>query len=205
MINLRSSSLVLAMAVVGLTFSAQASALSAEPVVSAKAIKIKAGEGNNATIVADINGENFRVELPKEALHDKEALEASVAGLPEEVRETLLSTLSDIELGEHMVKVKQVVVDTKGSAEGLARLHVSGESGEERVIVVDIDKDELAAGHYKFFESIDGLSGNKFSKVISGDHAGKVIGKDTIIRLLAAAELTPQELDEIQQALDDKR
>jgi len=205
MINLRRSSLALAMVLAGFTLSAQASALPAEPVASVKAIKIKADEGENASIVADINGEDYRVELPKEALHDKDALAQALADFPEEVRETLLSTLPEIELGEHKMKMKHLVVESKESADGLAKLHVGSEKGEKRVIVLDVDKEGSALSHHKFFESIDGLVGNKIIKIITDGHTGKVVGKDTIIRLLSAAELTAEELDEIQQALDDKR
>ncbi|WP_281561700.1 hypothetical protein [Thalassomonas sp. RHCl1] len=201
MINFRSSSLVLAMTLAGLTLTTQVSALPAEPVTKVKEFKVKAGDGGDASIFANVNGEFIRVEVPKQALEDKEALEAALSGLPQDVRETVSAVLTDVEFGEDNIKLKKLIVEAKDAAKELVKVKLNGDSGEERVIVVDVDEAGHGLSHHKFFESVDG---NKVIKIISGDKS-KTVGKETIIRLLSAADLTAQELDEIQQALDKKR
>ncbi|WDE09938.1 hypothetical protein [Thalassomonas haliotis] len=205
MINFRSSSLALAMTLAGSTLSTQVSALPVEFLSGVKEIKTTAGDDSDATIVANINGENFRIELPQQALEDKDALEAVLSGLPEDVREKVSTALADVELGAHKLKLKQLIVDAKVPTKGLVKLRLNGDSGQERVIVVDVDEADQGLSHHRFFESLDDLSANKMIKIISDGHQGRAVGKETIIHLLSAADLTAQELDEIQQALDKKR
>ncbi|QDP01216.1 hypothetical protein [Thalassotalea sp. PS06] len=164
-------------------------------------IEIIKEKGSDANVTVSENGNTTTLKLSDEALKDKAVLEQELADLPQETREVVMKALG---------KVAMV-----GNGDGHV-LHIESEHGEEafewvsegdganKVIVVDTISETHGEDHdVKIIKKVvhaDSEGGPVFISANGEGGAAKAI-----VHLLKKAELSPEELDQIQQALDAKR
>lgn len=175
-----------------------------EQIKALEEISISSDQGASAMIVVSIEGQTTRVEVPKLALDDKNELEAALAGLPDDIRASIMSALADIDISGHFVKIKHQSGEITDSVEQvLQQFNYSDGKGGERVIV--IDKGLHTDGGLKIIKHLHHSADNKLIETLGDGSIRMVLIKDSIIELLSSGDFNQQALDEIQQMLDDKR
>ena len=168
----------------------------AEKHVEIHEIKVEVNKGEDTNVFININGELTEFSMDEADLTDKDKLAAALSDVPEELREKLIASLSNIHMGE-----KHVIVDIDGENFGETLNWVS-DSGGERVVVMEFDHDDIDA---------DGISHKVMKQLLHkvGPHVMKFkhgkITADSVIKMLSRSDFSVDELNEIQTALDAKR
>lgn len=169
-------------------------------------IEMKAESGSPTVINID-NGEGAQVfEFTKEELQDKQLVEDRLMHLDDDTRDAVLGALNGIHMdGDNMVFIKEDI--DVGDHNKMVVIKKSGDVG------IDVDHDFIVDGNgshsiHKLREIISKKMGDKI--VIKMDDGMKLHHKGghaahMIEKLLNSSDLTQEQLDQIQQALDAKR
>lgn len=172
-------------------------------------IEVKKEIGSPVVIDIDNDGNAQVFEFTDEELKDTDLIENRLAGVDEKTRKAVMNALSGLNMGDG----NMVWVDEEMEGDDLKKFvivkqmdSVEGEVAHE--VMIDIDgASDIGSLHTVIKEKV-----GKHFKIKIGDdthkmklhhdsgHAAKMIQK-----LLENAELTPQQLEKIQQALDAKR
>ncbi|QBY05893.1 hypothetical protein E2K93_16660 [Thalassotalea sp. HSM 43] len=160
-------------------------------------VEIVAGEDANADVTIIKDGQKTQLQLPKEALHDQEQLKAAIADLPEETQATILEAMGGMRMihADHdgkVIVVDKTKVKTLSDSEELEWV---SEDGKHKKIMVIQGSD---VGHH-MVKNVDSESHVFVHSDEEGGHA------KAIVMMLNKGKFTPEQLDQIQQALDAKR
>ncbi|WP_068547656.1 hypothetical protein [Thalassotalea crassostreae] len=167
-----------------------ASALAEDVKQETEIIMIKQESGDSmANVSIDTNGEVIKLDVPFDAIHDKEKLKAAIADLPQEQQDLILMAMNKTPHVEHMTsgghKVIQVDIESDGEH------HWVSADGE-------VDQD------VKVIKKVISLNGESDAMFIHADGDGDHLG-DAVIHMIKKGSFTPEQLDQIQAALDSKR
>jgi len=159
-------------------------------------VMIHTTEGANATISVNIDGKETKVELLKEALHDKDKLAEALKDIPEDVREKLITTMTQLHVAKGDVAMQLHRIEVEEESDWVSN------DGQKHIIVkIDSDSD---VDFTKIIMKEDLHAADSGHEKIMIKH-GSTLGADSIIRLLSHADLSAEDLDKIQAALDAKR
>ncbi|MCJ8320598.1 MAG: hypothetical protein MJK12_13250 [Colwellia sp.] len=190
--------LALSLALFGGASSLSALAMATEPNLELHekhVVMVEINGDENANIRVEVNGEVTDVIVPKIVLHDRVKLAEALSELPVEVREQLLSDLGNIHLGDKMIKVHKF--------DGQSDVNWVSEDGEHIVI---IESDSVEGNHTvdikQMVKRLKHRISDKNTFVIKHDVKMK---PDMLLSLIKDADFSPEELDQIQQAIDEKR
>ncbi|WP_394173327.1 hypothetical protein [Thalassotalea litorea] len=167
-------------------------------------IEIIKKSGSDANVTVSENGKTTTLLLSEAAIKDKKALQKELAKLPEETQKVVMDALNN-------VSVRQT---DKGEAKVLTWIE---KDGEEEIELTSADK---VKGKVVVIEKNVGSDGAEadvkiIKKMVStdtdGEHAmfisadSKSGAAEAIVHLLKKADLSADELEQIQQALDSKK
>ena len=161
----------------------------------------------------DVNGEHNVFTFTQEELDDQDAIEAKLANVSEETRQSVLDALSNLNAGpghiefhhednhdgSKVIKKKFVVIDGSqgGDSETIIELAKSGDF-EQLHKIVEFHSSTDDEAHQPMVIKLGKGGGFQFNG--GGDHSVKVIKK-----LIENGKLSQTQLDEIQQMLDAQR
>jgi hypothetical protein len=170
-------------------------AVIADEGVKHKIIEIKAVKGENVNVMVEASGSSQTVIISDDELADSDLLEAKLASLDDETRETVLQALKDLQ----NVSVS-VGLDSAEFMHG----------GKHRVMVVNKGDGHLVkmAGDNDIEIEIEGDEKHIMRRhIVIGDdiHEALTGHTDVIARLIERGEFSQEELDKIQAAVDAKR
>ncbi len=188
--------LALSLALFGAASSISVLAMATEPTHELKELKeimVEISGDENVSITVEINGEVTNVSIPKSSLHNKEKLAEALSDVPEEVREQLLADLGNVHISDTMVKVHKI--------HGEGDMNWSSKDGE-RIVIIDSDSEDHDVDIHQMVKKMKHHVGDENTFVIK--HSGKM-GADMVLRLIKDADLSSDDLDKIQQAIDAKR
>ncbi|TKB45814.1 hypothetical protein [Thalassotalea mangrovi] len=162
---------------------------------------IKEGSGD-ANVTVTENGNTTSLTLSDEALKDKAVLEQELANLPEETRNMVMKALGNVAV---IGDANAHVLHLKGDHNENTFEWSSEDEGVKKVIVVDTISETGGENNdikiIKKMVHADGDAGHPVFISANGEGGAA----KAIVHLLEKAELSPEELDQIQQALDAKR
>lgn len=189
---LNKTALAIAFSVAGVLSSVSALAMTSDVKEVKHRIEVVADESENVRVFVSVNGDMTKVEVPKEALTDKDQLADALVDVPEEVKTKLIDQLANIHMDDGMIKVEAFV------------------HGDEHNTWVNKDDEHIVI--VKAGDVAEGEEGAKrvIKRMKKGDKVfefktGGGLSADTIIRLLGHGEFSSDDLDKIQRALDEKR
>ena len=192
--NLNKTALAISFSVLGALSSMSAIAMSSAEHKEQR-IEIIADGDKDVQIFVSADGELNEIEMPKEALSDAGQLESYLSELPDDLRAKVINQLTNIQLDAKMIKIHT------GDGQGLVSNWVDTEA--EHVIVLKQSEGEDAASIAK--QMVHKFAhGDGKTKIFKFNNGGK-IPASAVIKLLEHAELSADDLDKIQQALDAKR
>lgn len=161
-------------------------------------IEVEADSEKGAHVIVDGDVDHAVVKLSKEDLNDPAKVEAALADLPEETREKVSKALSNIQMdGDKFF----FTIDDDSENQWISK------SGEEHMIIVDVDSEESADGSVikKVIKKMaHGAHGHDGEKVFKFKHSGKS-STDILLHLIKKGDFSAEDLDKLQQALDEKR
>lgn len=186
------TALALAFSTLGAISSMSAIAMVTDEVHVKQRIEVIAEDDKNVQVFVSIDGDITDLELTKEQLADPQLLDDALVDVPDEVREKLISQLSNIQMNGDMIKIK---TDSTGSPTWV-------EHESEHVFVIKEAFGDDGTDIAK--KVIKKLHKDGTGKVVQFKHGSSLSAK-SIVHILEQAKLSPEELDTIQQALDKKR
>jgi hypothetical protein len=167
-------------------------AVLADEEVKHRVIEIKAVKGENVNVMVDANGNSQTVIVSHDELADSDLLEAKLADLDDETRETVLQALQGLsgsgalDSAQHMHGGKhRVMILNKGDGQLL-------EMGGDTNIEIEIDGDDKHVMRRHI------VIGDDIHEALTGH-------TDAIAKLIERGEFSQEELDKIQAAVDAKR
>ncbi|WP_448565374.1 hypothetical protein [Thalassotalea ganghwensis] len=191
---LNKTTLAMLFSVAGATASMSAIANMSETKVFSHKIEIDSLNDANVTVYVNSDGDTQEFIFSKDELENKADLEAALETLPDEIRDEVVASLTNIE-----------------NADGLIKLHLGDSNhkvfnwvggSDEKVFVIEKEslgelKDEIKQKVKKFH-------------FITGDHDIKVkdsatLQTDIIANLIKRGTFSQDDLNRLQQALDAKR
>ncbi|WNC70227.1 hypothetical protein RI845_08825 [Thalassotalea nanhaiensis] len=161
-------------------------------------IEVIASDDVNAQVTINVNGETSEYTLPREALHDPSKLKSAISDLPEEDQQLILESLGNMPK-LHEAHGENVMV-IKSGAEDIEWVSEDGE--HKRVMVIAMDhNDSDKVIHKVVHKEMPKDKNHVFVKAddLQGSHA------KAIKHLISKGKFTAEELNDIQQALDEKR
>ncbi len=172
-------------------------------------IEVKKETGNPVVIDIDNNGNTQVFEFTDEELKDADLIENRLAGVDEKTREAVMNALSGISMGDgNMVWVNDDEDGDDKKKFVIIKQMDSGDGEFQHDVMIDFDGASDVGGVHKVIKhKID----KHFKIKVGGEGHGMKLHHDTghaakvIQKLLENAELTPEQLEKIQQALDAKR
>ena len=179
-----------------------------------KMVKIQMDHQNEGPVnfEIDIDGNHHVFEFTQEELNDQDAIAAKLADVDEQTRQTVMDALGNLNAGpghivfhhngEHdgdMVKKKFVVLN--------------GSEGVDSETIIELAENGNFTELHKVVESHSANSDGKKGPMVFkfGHGAGMKLHTDSghslkvIKKLIKNGDLTQEQLDEIQLALDEKR
>lgn len=179
-----------------------------------KMVKIEMVHENNEPVNIDVNvdGNHHVFEFTQKELKDQDAIAAKLADVDEQTRQTVMDALGNLNAGpghivfhhngEHdgdMVKKKFVVLN--------------GSGGLDSETIIELAENGNFTELHKVVEShgsnSDGKKGPMVFKFAHGGgmklHGDSGHSVSVIKKLIESGDLTQEQLDEIQLALDEKR
>lgn len=189
---LNKTALAIAFSVAGVLSSVSAIAMTSDVTEVKHRIEVVADESENVRVFVSVNGDMTKVEVPKEALIDKDQLADALVDVPEEVKTKLIDQLANIHMDDGMIKVETFVHGDE---------HNTWVNKDDEHIVI-VKAGDLAEGEEGVKRVIKRMK--KGDKVFEFKTGGGLVA-DTIIRLLGHGEFSSDDLDKIQRALDEKR
>jgi len=185
--------LALSLALFGAASSISALAMATEPTKELHEVMVEVSGDENVSITVEINGAVTDLVIPKDALHDKETLAQALSDVPEEVREQLLAELGNIHFGDKMIKVHKF--DGEGDMNWVSK-------DGERIVIIESDSGDHDVDIKKVVRKMKHHIGDENTIFIK--HSGKM-NAEMVLRLIKDADLSSEDLDNIQQAIDAKR
>lgn len=184
-----------------------------------KMIKIEMKHQNEGpvNIEVDIDGNQQVFEFTQKELSDQNAIEAKLVGVDEKTRQTLLETLSNINAGAGHIVIKHGGKHNNehdGKMMKKQFVIVDGQAGIEREMIIELAKSgDLNALHEMVETHTDiDIDGEENAMVFKFGHDGNIkFHSDSthalkvIKSLIETGDLTPEQLDQVQQALDLQR
>jgi hypothetical protein len=185
-------------------------------------IEIDRDANESANVFVSANGDVTTLDVPSSALNNPEELEKLLAELPDNIREKIIVSLSDINLGDvsqHAESFRMVVAGeahkelhllskelTESIIDGEHHIEVMTDDGDNKVIVMEFDGDELTGGKMRkvikemMIPSLINSKHNNVQFIQKGQMTA-----DSLIRMVKHSDFTADDLNKIQQALDAKR
>lgn len=212
------TAIALTLSLIGAVSSVSALAMATDKtLLHTISIEIDRDSKEDANVFVSVDGDVTTLDVPVSALNDPETLEKLLADLPDDIREKIIVNLSDIKLNEENFRVL-VAGDgheklhllskefTESLTDGEHHIKILAEGGENKVIVMEFDNEELTGGNmHKVIKKmmLPSIINSKHSNV-QFIHKGQMTA-DSLIRMVKHSEFTADELNKIQQALDAKR
>ncbi|WP_206483318.1 hypothetical protein [Thalassotalea sp. G2M2-11] len=180
--------------VIGAMGSMSAIASIGEDVLHEQRVEIIKSSGEDVNVYVDVDGKVSDLTLTHEQLTDETALRQALVELPDEVREQLIKSLSNLSTNGNVLRVHH-------SNDPQDQLHWKSSNGDEQVIVVEIDEHEVVDG--VAHKVIKHFKGGEEQRVLKIQQKG--MKANMLVQLIEKGEFTSDDLDKIQQALDAKR
>lgn len=217
------TAIALTLSIIGAASSVSALAMATDKTQLHKvSIEIDRDANESANVFVSVNGDVTTLDVPSSALNDPEELEKLLADLPDNIREKIIVNLSDIDLsgvnshegnfrvvvgGEGHEKLHLLSKEVTDSIiDGEHHIEVLTDGGDNKVIVMEFDGDELTGGKMRkvikemMLPSLMNLKHNNVQFIQKGKMTA-----DSLIRMVNHSEFTADDLNKIQQALDAKR
>jgi hypothetical protein len=217
------TAIALTLSLIGAASSVSALAMATDKTQIHKvSIEIDRDANESANVFVSVNGDVTTLDVPSSTLNDPEELEKLLADLPDNIREKIIVNLSNIDFsgvnaheGNFRVVVGGEVHEelhllskevTESIIDGEHHIEVLTNGGDNKVIVMEFDSEELSGGNmHKIIKKM------MLPSIINSKHnnvqfiqKGKMTA-DSLIRMLKHSDFTADDLNKIQQALDAKR
>ncbi|TLU66322.1 hypothetical protein FE810_06415 [Thalassotalea litorea] len=168
-------------------------------------IEIIKEDGDDANVTVSENGTTHTVSLSEAALKDKKALKRELASLPEETQKIVMDALSNVSMSKGDKGEMQVLQWKEKGGEEVEIISHGKTKAKGKVIVVETESDSDTDDHeVKIIKKIVHSSDDGEHPVfISANSEGGTA--KAIVHLLERADLSKQEVAQIQQALDAKK
>ena len=190
------TALAMILSVAGATASMSAIANMSDKQVFTHKIEVEASNDDNVNVFVNSNGDMQEFIISKDEINNKEDLMAALATLPDEIRDTVIASLSNLDSADHFIKLHK--------EEHSPNVFQWVDKGKSPKVFV-IEKDKIYSGtsltHKVHKYHIVEENGDVTVKVKDGGS----MHTDLITRLLKKGKFTQEELDKLQQALDEKR
>jgi len=205
------TAIAVSLSILGALSSVSALAMATDNTLHREVEVIVDGDTNkNMNVFVSVDGEVTTADVSPLAMSNPEELRELLSDVPEDIREKLIKTLMNAHDDNGNLKIvldgdiginQELHWISENDIEGDHRVEVIGDNDENKVIVMELDHNLEGDVAQKVIRKIMNSSHHKNVKVI---HRSKMV-VDSLMEMIKNSDLTADELDKIQQALDAKR
>ena len=175
-------------------------------------IELKKELGQGTTINLNNDGDTQVFEFTEEELQDGDLINTRLEGLDDETKKAVLNALNGIHFdGNNKMFINEEVHNQDGNKFVFISTDELVDSDELHTVVIDMQGSAPSNGLHKVFKHKGG-DGFAFQFGNGGDGGNRIMlhkdsdqAADVIQKLLEHSELSADQVDQIQQALDAKR